>query len=417
MNARKKYDVVISGIGPGGLSTAYQALTANKTVLIISDRPPGFTRTQSVLINCELREYLKNMLTRACIEEDQKFFNLLEGHLGIAIKDIERYLMRRLEELKNKIELQVIYENEIKKIDMRNGILEIGNIHAPYESREIGFTCLVGADGVGKHAYKTLAREEKIDNIDAKVEETKDLHQYNLTAYLNVRRSDNKKIKLPANSTSTLIQNNLLYGILMHRETYECQPEHLTLKPLKISFTAEIPKDIYDYKFSNQDELLNHAQQIVNRIFDKFALDNGELIIDLANPSEKYGERKDKLRLMAFEYQGSLCSTNPMYKTDTSYFIQLGDSLFDHHYQMGSGLMTALRISKLAGYVFKNELSLEEYKKACFEEVNKIITSFKYMMTFYNRNKYLYAAIAEQEVSKQHNLISLTRGKGYFTNT
>src|SRR5579872_6210952 len=177
-------DVLISGIGPAALACAWEALQQSKTVLIISNRKNDFLRMQRALLPVKEIKYLYYMIPpseRSSMEKvDLQFFEEFLQHSSIAVKDIERFIMRRLSQY-SLIDIGFRFESEISDIDLDNG-------QALISSQEIvNFTYLIGADGVRHAAATTLNKKEPFIQYN----ETERLgHRYHLSVHFNLEALD-----------------------------------------------------------------------------------------------------------------------------------------------------------------------------------------------------------------------------------
>lgn len=429
MNSRHDhFDVIISGIGPGGLATAFEALKSGKSVLIISDRPPGFLRVQNVLINCAYRSYLRRMLSHHSIElksdhpEDQKFLTMLDGHLGLGIKDIERFIMRRLEALNQNGNLKVLHECSLAHVDMKSGLLKVATKTEPSsassssseEGMEFSFTYLIGADGVNRHALKVLCESGNIpaETLIGRIEGLSEyISPHHVTAHMAVRRKDGKKLVLPDKYGCAVCLDDCLSIMRLQREVYDSITEERDeMPPLKLTFVGELPAGLYDEMQSQRDKLFDYVHQAIMKIFNSFGLQNGELIIELTKPSKKYGEKKDRLKLTAFEFTPIECHL-PMFDLDGRVFLQVGDALMNHHYLMGSGLMTALDRAMSIGSIFRGILKVENYGKLASVEFSQNRSGYlTFFQPGYDKNK--FAEEIELHATRQQRLIATSRGRG-----
>lgn len=117
----KKYDVVIVGAGLGGLTTAVEATKAGKSVLIIECRQEQYVaiRPQLIFLFNQTVSYLKSLRPDELIEPSD--INLLKRLAGLehcSIKDIQRYLLRRIDW--NYCTIR--YESEVSSVNLDEGI-------------------------------------------------------------------------------------------------------------------------------------------------------------------------------------------------------------------------------------------------------------------------------------------------------
>src|SRR5438046_10751776 len=107
MNSRKKVDVLISGNGPAALAVAFKAIKCCKSVLMVSDKKDEYLRVQRVYVDHYNRMRLLALSNADSIlnEEDEKIIHSLIHNMTLQIKDIERYMKRRLNESNNKTNL------------------------------------------------------------------------------------------------------------------------------------------------------------------------------------------------------------------------------------------------------------------------------------------------------------------------
>lgn len=425
MNSRKDFDVVISGMGPTGLTVALAALKANKQVLLISDRAPGFTRMQNVFVDCPRRNYLRSMFQMPpkkelpneqdlkFVEEDLKFFKELNSHLGLGIKDIERFIFRRIQELPQYQNLSIQYEAQIQDIDMENGKVTISKTNSPSTSMpfEANFTYLIGADGYKHHALNVLAAQNSLPHRDnPKIETSENVHQFHVTAYITLKRQDGKQLVMPnKHALAGTHGDNYLYVIRLNKEKYE---QSLGSTPLKLTVICELPKEIYLTKEKNNDVIFNYVKNIVNQAFSEQQSENGELVIDISN-SRKYGFAKNRLKLLTFE-TSPMEYQRPFYINRDKYFIQAGDALINPDYRFGSGLILALMQADDIGKMFTDPDNTPNlYEERCDVDFQSLQNASA--IGFFSNYQQQLAKKIEEGAEEQYQLIARTKGKGECT--
>jgi len=176
------YDLLISGAGPTGLYTALLSILEGLSVVLVNDRVitgretpvllGNFTRPQGVFID----ETHKHKFIEMCLKlkrpfslADKKFFQALLGNATIAIRQVQSFLLRRLEEAAKdrRCLLTILSPYEIKSIDMYTGkvIVEASKYASKALSKalpkvEVTCTRMLGSDGVQHHAA-TVFNEDK----------------------------------------------------------------------------------------------------------------------------------------------------------------------------------------------------------------------------------------------------------------
>jgi 2-polyprenyl-6-methoxyphenol hydroxylase-like FAD-dependent oxidoreductase len=172
-----KFDVVISGGGPVALAAALEAIKAGKRVAIISDRDIDlsqthpdeqkmvFSRGQRIFLDEQSRYYLIKMFTSdyGNNPDDVKFFEHLTQDITIRVRDIERFLFRRIddERKKNTNTVEFLNRREVKSIDMagtEGGSVKVGGSkkNSDAKERELTFNYMIGADGAAHHSSDVL---------------------------------------------------------------------------------------------------------------------------------------------------------------------------------------------------------------------------------------------------------------------
>lgn len=346
-----KFDVVVSGGGPSGMATALEAMNAGLKVAIISDRADKFTRVQPVGLTERDAEYLLDMLPKdkALNAEDQKFKDTLENTPYIQIKEIEKFLKRRLDEHSNN---PVYYfNNELAQVDMSKGLAKLKNDDI------VSFNRLVGADGVKRHALKLVnpQLEQRI-----KFSQQKTISDAHSSAYL-VLKGENVKAEVQA----AIAKNNNDERITFYYEGYHASLLFLRANlnsedPIKCSVTTELPKNIQDLDKSAQpDAARDYIEKLVRSRFPDVELD-----IQLVGNSKKYGEVKNKQKHTLYSSPVLEQAQQAGVSVNNKDFFLVGDAFRTPHNMTGLGMLVGFEQARELGKIFKGEAKVQDFNKA-----------------------------------------------------
>lgn len=379
-----EYDVVISGGGPSAFLDAWEALKSGKKVLIVSDRefePKNRKidpkRVQRVSLYPENKEYLLNMLKNASGElrrftsedkQDIKCVVELMNSVSIAVKDVEDFLKRRLDELNIDKQLTYVSKSQFKNINMEDGVVTIEptkDSEKKSEEQQVKFDFVVCADGNGHHAVNVL-NENFADqpHITYKAM-SKPKHLYHANTYITVERKDGAKLELPARQ---VVANSI--GLTWILTFHPVAKSYAEGKRIKCFFNGEVPKDIHDAikirnkNLENEDtrqeqeqKVITHIQDIIQNYFQQANLNNGaELVVKLKNT----GNDKDKLKLQAFEVNPFLANRVGSKMNEKEVGVT-GDSARGANYQLGFGLNNAFDHARRLGEVFRRKKTIAQY--------------------------------------------------------
>lgn len=371
-NETKKFDyavdVVISGFGPAALATALEALSLGKTVLIISDRREDFVRVQCVHINNSNKLYLLNMLKKEQdmslkqLEDDTKFINILLTQPGVAIKDLEGFIKRRLETYSG---MSYCYESSISDIDMPNGIVSVAGV-------KIKFTYFIAADGAKHHSANILNKSSPKPLLDYKTE-YEDKNHTHASFYAVIQRADKKELNIPDQSFIGIVDdsgNNLCY-VWFNTDSYKKSD----FKKIKCNFAAEIPFSIKD-----AEELKVYFQELLNKDFEERGIDNESvpLIVEVTPKSKKHKEPKDKMKVQFFQVKMDVLD-QPALVINNHYFLSVGDAKATPIYHLGHGLNGALINAQWIRDIFQGTKTPEQYNSLCRKQVKTFLSDFSHL--------------------------------------
>lgn len=379
LESPEKYDVVISGAGPAGLASAWEAALAGKSVLIISDRKMEYMRFQRVALFPETRKYLLDMLNingklrKLCSptdDEEIKFVLELIERSTVAIKDIERFIKRRLDELQKHRRITYLEEFKISKINMSQGILNAESCEEKPSEQKFLFDCIIAADGT-KHPAANILNKEAAQPYITYHPITGPAHRFHMSANVTIERVDEEKLELPAKQVVSSTQSRAWITYL------DSHAKSFTGKKIKTSFVGEVPRSVFDSVREYNGKPLDRAvkenaeakstayiKQMIQPFLEEKNLNKGaELKVALAKPSKKYGDKKDRLKLRAFETE--FCRANvAAIEISERKFILAGDAFSTPNYQFGHGVNHALKHARGIGRIFKGG-DIAQYNERC----------------------------------------------------
>ncbi len=357
MNVRTHVDVLISGNGPGALATAWEAMRQGKSILMVANREDDYVRVQRVFLDRTTREYLIGMLTADSIidQVEEKFLHELTHKVTIAIKDIERYIKRRLDELNEKNGLiNFIYNAMIDSIDSGNGIATIGET-------QIKYRFLIGADGVSHHAANLFNQSTESNKI---IYESiaSPAHPYHGSFYVLIEREDGDALKLPEEGhqigIKTVVHEMQSADYLCYLSLDMMSFSKSDEKSVKCNFVSELPEALYQLIRSHDEksetEALIFAKKIIEAFFEEHKIENDELKISIVKKSTKHGSQKDNIKLVAFETELVQANTAAIREGETV-FLLVGDAFRKPNYQLGHGVNDALLHARSTEDIFKRE--------------------------------------------------------------
>lgn len=374
MNARN-YDVVVSGIGPAALSTAWElAKHTNKKILMVSNHEKSFLRMQSVFISLEMRRYLRDMSRSEEqsnvleSEKDQKFLKAINHDLTVGIKDVERYIMRRLEKLiQNGAKIDFEFNSELDEVNLNAGECLIRNKQQKADlEKKVMFNYLIDADGSQHHALNLVQMKLSTPEISFSSKDNK-MYPYHIGAYVSIKTKDGNKLILPDRYALYWVHENSFVALRLHKESNAFSR---VKNKIKSSILCELPEGIWHIENAEQrkKEGLEFIQKVIKKYFD--GLGNGPLEVSLVANSKKHGEAKDRLKLLIFETKDLRASKASINSGDRCFFL-IGDALNTTDYRFSSGINHALALApklrdaivtqNVAEYEKVNQLLMKQY--------------------------------------------------------
>jgi hypothetical protein len=376
--------VVISGGGPAAFAIAREALNSGMSVVMISDRPMKFLRYQGVSVNPENRRYLLDMLRDKHGEfrefkfpNDKKDIKFLIELIsirggGLSIRAIERFLKRRVDELKK--DITYIEESQIKDIDTKLGTIKVESVKEKskeqLKEQEFKFEYLVCADGSNNHAVKVLNEKRKEPLITHTTPLARPSHPHHIGAFVTIGRTDGEKLELPE---TQVVANSRGYTFILAPNIFS-NPYNVTC-----SFSGEAPRDIcasikhrnlhLNDSSAKEDEeyVMKFLQRTIQPVLQNLNLNNGvDLKVKLVESKKKHHDAKeDKLKLQAFKVEPYLAN-HAAIKIDGKTVMLSGDVVtLGSNYQFGTGINFAFDHARRAGEVFRERKTVDQYDQEC----------------------------------------------------
>ncbi len=163
-----EYKVVIVGMGPSGLMAAYHALWDVQqysprlfNILMIEKRAEKdlALRPQYIVLDNDAKKNLLNMFVHDLDDGDIKFLNNISIAPEMKISSIQRFIKRRIDDLRDTFSLQIDYRYQTLPVvcQLESGTITLHDLHED-EYSDVTFEYLIAADG---------ARAETLDLVNS----------------------------------------------------------------------------------------------------------------------------------------------------------------------------------------------------------------------------------------------------------
>lgn len=326
-------DIAVVGLGPGGLSAALEAAKLGLKVLAITQKRDYVRGQRFKPLSVPHTIGFLDSLENPCDIEDRAFFEKLEVDNSLQIKDLEKFLFKKLSNYPDLITVvELSDDNPLTTVQYDE------TIHHPYLSLLDGtryyFVNLLGADGAKRNVSRMVMEGLNIPVLYENCSQT--AHPYHAAVQLFFSPKQSLTTK-PTDSEKDLGWQN-------HPQI----PDSLILSnqaKTKFSFAGDIPNSIFSATGERQLELLKNwaALQIAKEYGNLSLL--GQLDY---RQSKKYLKSKDKVKACTFTMSLSVC-TQPLFPlAGGGYYAPIGDARRSPNYKISHGIHDAI----LAGIEF-----------------------------------------------------------------
>lgn len=325
LQTRSLPQLTIVGLGPGGLSAAIEAAKLGFRVEAFTK--PRYSRGQRFKVYASTMGFLES-LEDPNDPQDMLFFEKMIDDDSIQIKDLEKFLYRKL----------ALYSDlvHIITLDDSNPITEIlydtsqqANYLRLLDGTKYYFTHLIGAEGI-KRTVARLVKEGLNVPIDYQ-DCTQDPHPYHASVQLFANK--NKSCSSPLKS-----ETELGWPTDGRAPTALILTNHPDKEPNKFSYTGEIPQLIFTAPEHVQTELLkNWAILQITKEYPNFSLLQH---LDFRT-SRKDTQGKNKLKALTFRMNLSVCR-QAAFQIHNGYYAPIGDARRTPDYKIGHGLHDAI---------------------------------------------------------------------------
>lgn len=355
-----KYDVVISGMGPAGLATAWEALRAGKSVCFINDRErEKYTRGQKVFLEKQVRERLiamYNTIDRTHMDPlDIEINNAIFKDPFISINLIEQFLYRRVMELAHlqQIPLEILDKSKVEHIDLKKGVAVVTGENV---KEVVGFNFFIGADGV-HHPSLNVLNESYPEK--ERIKHTRDfkfkLHKYHFNSVVSIPKEllpDKFFSNLSKQKFNIRVKDDLYYYVQFAEDSKG---------NVNCTINAEVPRELYNAYHLAKAELQAESNDKTENEFKKAKLQLLDFMNSILNDElgkEKKIQIEEKQLLTLNTFTTILMQADKSFKleeTQDGQFVYalVGDAYRSPYYPLGHGINFALDEAAKMQEVFK----------------------------------------------------------------
>ncbi|QMT59470.1 hypothetical protein [Legionella sp. PC997] len=393
-------DLLIVGMGPIGLASAYEAAKNKKKILIIEKRSESTAaiRPQVIALNPRSKAQLIAMIGQGedLDESDISFLDSLSTSAEIKVSSVQRFILNRIKNQSKSgsiAPVEILYETTLQEgtVDLKNGE---ATISTNGQKQTVHFNHLVGADGSNSSTLElvnaTLNDNEKIERKTPMAMQHLE-GSYHLGAYVKISLKNGKELKLSEKEFASSFLENKQEGQSTENQLYflrfdESSYKNSGRKSVKLGFIGEVPKNVFNQtqilsqeieslnkqaenldkemnsnveiqkerlKVKRQELALNYVKKAVA---DYLEIDENDL--DVTITASKKQAAKDNLKILTFQ-GGSKQANKAAIQANGHGFYLIGDAYFTPNYPAGHGLNNGLEAAKLLGKIPKNSADNE----------------------------------------------------------
>lgn len=313
-------------------------------MLAFTDRE-SYIRSQRINLNTDTEAFLKNH-SNDKDPLDIEFWKKVDRERSVQIKDVERFLFRKLTQYPN---VQIV---TLKKPTIINHLAQSPNntSHQIQLSNGQSYFChhLLASDGA-KHQSANLVNQHFNKNINYHTTPLQERHRYHAAVQLSLLR----KTALPSwTSPMGFIKKMLAYVKLGWSESYK--PKYYVLAnkdKSKFSFAGEIPEAIFREPDPDKKKQQLKAWASI-AIREQFGINPDHLSFR----DSKKSPAKNNFQATAFEMELQTSNT-PIIELENGVFAQIGDARRTPNYFLGHGLNDAIQ----GGYAFAQAIKKDGF--------------------------------------------------------
>jgi len=347
-------DIEIVGLGPGGLAAALQSAADGKKIVAFTDRNE-YIRGQRLYLNAETIKFLKQH-TDPEDQLDTQFWKKFSDDGGTAqTKDIERYLLRKLNKYSNVTIIHADRENPVAAVGKgeSKNFIQLSN-GEKYYTRNI-----LAADGA-RHSFADLMNRDLAAGIHYIKTSAQERHRYHAVVQLKLKAGFE-----PPDSLLTSSSALSSYRAMSWDRFYK--PKQIIFSnhdKTKFYFAGEIPKHIFEIKdpAERSDKLKKWASAAISEQFD-ITEDKLEYRISTKTPA------KNRLQATVFEME-MMQTDKQIVDLADGVFAQIGDARRTPDYFFGHGLNDAIK----SGVSFAKGVTEDKFEKDAYTTVIKELT-------------------------------------------
>jgi ankyrin repeat protein/2-polyprenyl-6-methoxyphenol hydroxylase-like FAD-dependent oxidoreductase len=379
------YDLIVAGGGPAGLACAIEAVKREQSVLIAEKRQFEYIRGQRIFLDENSRNYLLALLpiNATHTPADQNFFKEITQNTTMRVRDIERFLAKRLDELaaEKGVSLERKEKSMVSQVSLQDGTLTLGNAKdTENPGTAYQFKNLVCADGF-LHETANKIRDDKNESVFSYKDIASPKKPYHGSFYVTIETLNKKKINVGelqfAETKTEMNGEGYLAGLSFTRSKPK-EGEAPDLTKINCTFGGEIPKELYDqitaYNELSDDKRNNqtlanllkanvseHMKTVIESHLARIGVSEQDIKVTIkaGNPQKSNAAKKQRLKIQAFTTNLKEAEKAVHSEGGHTAFL-VGDAYRTPNYQLGHGLNHAFQHAAQFGKVLDGG-SIKDY--------------------------------------------------------